>query len=112
MNSKLNQLAKTCIFAVVGGLVTAAVLCFGAICFLIGSFHFLGDSIPYELIGCVMLMPGGLLFGQLNNSLGVDQTLWVVAFIQAFFWSVVWWIVLWINRPEDADPQAAVEPRE
>ncbi len=103
MNSNLNQLAKTCIFAVVVGTVTAAVLCVVSFCIL---FHFLGGPTPpreklFELIGCGLVMPGGLLFGQLDKSLGGDQAFWVIAFIQACFWSVVWWIVLWINRSEE-----------
>jgi hypothetical protein len=104
MNSKLNQLAKTCIFAVVGGLVTSAVLYQGAFWFIMSSFYF-GAPTPrqklFELIGGGLLMPGGLLFGQLKESLGQDQALWIIAFIQACFWSVVWWIVLWINRSEE-----------
>ena len=105
MKSNLNQFAKIGIFAVGGGLVTAAVLCFGAYCFLMSSFNFWGAPTSrqklFELIGCGLVMPGGLLFGQLDKSLGGDQAYWVVAFIQACFWSVVWWIVLWINRSEE-----------
>jgi hypothetical protein len=123
MKSNLNQFAKIGIFAFCGGLVTEVVAMSASYCLLAFSCSGSGKLLALPStrieqwcwdIGEALQWPSGLAWHWLDVHFNHDETSTFLClfFIQAFLWSALWWIVLWINRPEDADPQAAVEPRE